>query len=241
VILYPAIDLKNGQCVRLRQGDMARATLFNRDPAAQALAFEAAGFRALHLVDLDGAHRGRSVNAQAVQRVRKASLLPIQLGGGVRDLAAAEGWFEAGIDRIVLGTLAVRDPETAEALCRRFPGRIAIAVDSRRDRIAIEGWAETCDMNALDLAERFCEAGVACFVYTDIERDGMMTGIDAARIAAFARAASAPVIASGGIASLDDLRALKREESSGIAGAIIGRALYEGRIDAEAALDLAAA
>ncbi len=241
MILYPAIDLKDGACVRLVQGDMARATVFNRDPAAQARAFVAAGFRWLHLVDLDGAFAGRPVNAPAVEAILAAVSVPVQLGGGLRDLATIEFWLGRGVARAVLGTLAVRDPELVREACRRHPGRIAVGIDARGGRVAVEGWAEESELGALDLARRFVDAGVAAIVYTDIERDGALAGVNVAATAALARAVPIPVIASGGVASLEDLRALRAEAASGIAGVIIGRALYDGRIDARAALELMAA
>lgn len=238
--LYPAIDLKGGHCVRLIQGDMGRATVFNNDPAAQACAFERAGFEALHVVDLDGAIAGASVNAPAVQSILAAVTLPVQLGGGIRDRAAIERWLEAGVTRVILGTVALREPELVRSSARAHPGRIVVSVDARGGKVAVEGWAETSEVMARDLALRFADAGVAAIIYTDIERDGLLAGVNAEATAALARGLHTPVIASGGVASLDDIRALKRHERDGIAGVICGRALYDGRIDARQALALAA-
>jgi len=241
VNLYPAIDLKDGACVRLRQGDMAAATVFNTDPAAQARAFVAAGFRWLHLVDLNGAFAGRAVNAAAVDAILAAIDIPVQLGGGIRDLAAIEGWLERGIRRVILGTLAAKQPALVKQACRKFPGRIALGIDARGGKVAVEGWAATLAMTALDLAKAFEDAGAAAIIFTDIDRDGLLQGVNVEATAALASAISTPVIASGGIASLADLEALQARASAGIEGAIIGRALYDGRIDPVAALRLMAA
>lgn len=240
--LYPAIDLKNGECVRLQQGDMARVTVFNRDPAAQAAAWQQAGFKYLHLVDLDGAFAGRPANAEAVKAIRQAVSLPIQLGGGIRDEATIESWLQAGITRVILGTIAVRDPALVRRAAKRWPGCIVVGIDARGGRVAVEGWAEASDLDAADLAKTFTDAGVAAIVYTDIDRDGLLKGVNVAATAALARAVPIPVIASGGLAGLDDLTALKREVATGarIDGAILGRALYDGRIDPAAALREAA-
>lgn len=240
MILYPAIDLKEGACVRLRQGEMASATVFNTDPAAQARAFAAAGFEWLHVVDLDGAFAGRSVNGDAVAAIRGAVGLKIQLGGGVRERPAIDYWLGLGIERVVLGTAAVRDPDLVRRAAADYPGRIAVAIDVKGGRAAVAGWAETSGLGAIELARRFAESGVAAILYTEIARDGLLSGVDAAAIAQFARAAGLPVVASGGVASLPDIIALKARESDGVAGVIIGRALYDGRIDAQAALQLAA-
>lgn len=240
--LYPAIDLKNGECVRLQQGDMARVTVFNADPAAQAKQWEDAGFQYLHLVDLDGAFAGKPANAAAVTAIRKAIRLPIQLGGGIRDEATIENWLAAGISRVILGTIAVRDPELVKRAAKRWPGCVVVGIDARSGRVAVEGWAEASDLDAIDLAKKFVDAGVAAIVYTDIDRDGLLKGVNVAATAAMARAVSIPVIASGGLAGIEDVIALKKEAANGagIDGAILGRALYDGRIDPVAALREAA-
>jgi phosphoribosylformimino-5-aminoimidazole carboxamide ribotide isomerase len=237
VILYPAIDLKDGACVRLVRGEMASATVFNRDPAAQAREFARAGFGWLHVVDLNGAFAGHAVNDRAVAAIRAAvPSLRLQLGGGIRDRDTIDAWLALGIDRVVLGTIALRDPELVRSAARDYPGRIAVAIDVRDGRVAVAGWAETSEASAVEHARHFADSGVATIIYTDIARDGALTGIDAPAIRDFARAVELPVIASGGIASLDDIVALKRCEADGVAGAICGRALYDGRIDARAAL-----
>jgi phosphoribosylformimino-5-aminoimidazole carboxamide ribotide isomerase len=240
VILFPAIDLKGGACVRLVRGEMASATVFNEDPAAQARSFAATGFSWLHVVDLEGAFAGKSVNGDAVHAIRAAINLHIQLGGGIRDRAAIDYWLALGIDRVVLGTAALRDPELVRQAARELPGRIVVGIDARDGRVAVEGWAETSDLGAVELGRRFADAGVAAIVYTDIARDGALTGIDAAATAAFARSVGVPIIASGGVASLADIAALRVREGEGIAGAICGRALYDGRLDPRAALRIAA-
>ncbi len=237
--LYPAIDLKDGNCVRLLRGDMAEATVFNDDPAAQARAFAAAGFKWLHLVDLNGAFAGQPVNGAAVEAIVGAIDIPCQLGGGIRDLATIEQWLEKGVSRVILGTLAVRDPDLVKEACRRFSGRVALGIDARDGRVAVEGWAEQSDIEAVDLARRFEDAGAAAIIYTDIDRDGAMQGVNAKATAALARAVSTPVIASGGVSSLADLSTLAA--AAGVEGAIIGRALYDGSIDPKQALDLVAA
>ena len=240
MILYPAIDLKSGRCVRLLRGDMNAATVFNDDPAAQARAFAAAGCAWIHVVDLDGAFAGRPENAAAVEAILAAVPVPVQLGGGIRDMAAVEGWLGKGVARVILGTAAVRDPAFVRAAAARFPGRVAVGIDARDGRVAVEGWAETTDLAAADLARRFEDAGVAAIIFTDIDRDGAMQGPNVEATAALARAVSIPVIASGGVSSLDDLRALKACGAP-LDGVISGRALYDGRIDpAEAAALLAA-
>jgi phosphoribosylformimino-5-aminoimidazole carboxamide ribotide isomerase len=239
VILYPAIDLKGGACVRLVRGEMASATVFNDDPAAQARNFAQVGFGWLHVVDLDGAFAGRSMNGDAVRAIRRAVDLKIQLGGGIRDRAAIDRWLDLGIDRIVLGTVALRDPALVRRAAADYPGRVAVAIDSRDGQVAVEGWAETSEIDAVALARRFADAGVAAIVYTDIARDGALSGVDAAEVAAFARRIGMPVIASGGIAALADIAALAAHAADGIAGAICGRALYDGRIAPAAALRLA--
>jgi len=238
VILFPAIDLKNGQCVRLEQGDMARATVFNLDPAAQAKSFAAQGFEYLHVVDLDGAFAGKPMNAQAVETMLKAVTMPLQLGGGIRDLATVEAWLAKGVARVIIGTAAVRDPELVKSAAKRFPGHVAVGLDARDGKVAVQGWAETSEIKALDIAQRFEDAGVSAIVFTDIERDGALAGLNVEATAALAQALSTPVIASGGVASLADLAALKAHEGHGIAGVIAGRALYDGRLDPAAALAL---
>jgi phosphoribosylformimino-5-aminoimidazole carboxamide ribotide isomerase len=238
VILFPAIDLKDGLAVRLKQGDMAQATVFNRDPAAQAQAFEAQGFEYLHIVDLDGAFAGKPVNAAAVERIIETVAMPVQLGGGIRDLATIEGWFGQGVDRVIIGTAAVRDPELVRSAARKFPDRVAVGLDARDGKVAVAGWAETSELTVLDLARRFEDAGVAAIVYTDIARDGLLQGLNLDATIALAEAASIPVIASGGLASLDDVRALLAPRAKKLAGAIAGRALYDGRLDPAAALAL---
>jgi phosphoribosylformimino-5-aminoimidazole carboxamide ribotide isomerase len=234
--LYPAIDLKDGRCVRLLRGEMAQATVFNDDPAAQARAFEQAGFRWLHVVDLNGAFAGKPVNGAAVKAILAATRLPVQLGGGVRDGATAEAWLDAGVRRVILGTLALREPETAKRLCARFPGGVAIGIDARAGRVAVEGWAEQSDVTAVDLARRFEDAGAAAVIYTDIERDGALEGPNIEATARIAEALSTPVIASGGVSSLADLKALKAIPR--LDGAIVGRAHYDGRVDPAEALAL---
>jgi phosphoribosylformimino-5-aminoimidazole carboxamide ribotide isomerase len=240
MILYPAIDLKAGACVRLVRGEMASAIVFNDDPAAQARQFAEMGFAWLHVVDLDGAFAGRSVNGEAVRAICQAVDLRIQLGGGIRDRAAIDRWLDLGIDRIVLGTAALRDPALVRRAATDYPERIVVGIDARDGRVAVEGWAEASEITAVELARRFADAGVAAIVYTDIARDGALTGADAAGTAGFARQVGVPVIASGGIAMLADIAALAAHAEDGIAGAICGRALYDGRIEPKAALLLAA-
>ena len=240
MILFPAIDLKDGQCVRLKLGEMDQATVFNDDPAAQALAFERQGFEYLHIVDLNGAFAGKPVNGAAVEAILKSIAIPAQLGGGIRDLATIEQWLSRGLARVILGTAAVREPALVHAACKAFPGRIAVGIDAKGGRVAVEGWAETSTLTAIDLARRFEDAGVAAIIYTDIDRDGILAGLNFAGTAELARATSIPVIASGGLASLEDVRALLRQEHAMLAGAITGRALYDGRIDPKAALALLA-
>jgi len=236
VILYPAIDLKDGKCVRLLRGEMSTATIFNDDPAAQARAFAAAGCRFLHVVDLDGAFAGKPVNARAVEAIIAAAAVPVQLGGGIRDRASIDAWLGRGVTRIVLGTIALRDPALVKAACQAHPRSIAVGIDARGGMVAVEGWAETSSVSALDLALKFEDAGVAAIVYTDIDRDGALGGANVEATAELARRLTTKVIASGGVASLDDLRALKAHEKDGIDGVICGRALYDGRIDLRAAL-----
>ena len=240
MILFPAIDLKDGQCVRLKLGEMSQATVFNDDPAAQARAFEAQGFRYLHVVDLNGAFAGKPVNAPAVEAILGAVQMPVQLGGGIRDLATVEMWLGKGVRRVILGTIAVRDPGLVREACRRFPGRVAVGIDARAGKVAVEGWAEASELAAVDLAQRFEDAGVAAIIYTDIDRDGVLKGLNLPATLALADSVSIPVIASGGLAGLDDIRALLQPQYAKLEGAITGRALYDGRLDAKAALALMA-
>jgi phosphoribosylformimino-5-aminoimidazole carboxamide ribotide isomerase len=238
VILFPAIDLKNGEAVRLEQGDMTRATVFHRDPAEQARIFAGQGFEYLHLVDLDGAFAGKPMNAAAVERILAAVRIPVQLGGGIRDQATIEGWLGKGVTRVIIGTAAVRDPALVKAAAKTFAGRIAVGLDARDGKVAMQGWAESSELAALDIARRFEDAGVAAIIYTDIARDGMLKGLNIDATIALAEAVSMPVIASGGLASLDDIHALVQPRAKILAGAIAGRALYDGRLDAAAALKL---
>ena len=238
MILFPAIDLKGGQCVRLKLGDMTQATVFNDDPVAQALAFERQGFQWLHLVDLNGAFAGRPVNGAAVEAILKCVTISVQLGGGIRNLAQIEAWLTKGIRRVILGTLAFRDPDIVREACRKFPSQIAVGIDAKGGRVAVEGWAETSDLTAIDLARRFEDAGVAAIVFTDIDRDGVLKGLNIASTLALAHAVKIPVIASGGLASIDDIRRLLEPDCAMLEGAICGRALYDGRVDAGAALRL---
>jgi phosphoribosylformimino-5-aminoimidazole carboxamide ribotide isomerase len=238
VILFPAIDLKNGQCVRLEQGDMARATVFNLEPAAQARAFATQGFEYLHVVDLDGAFAGKPMNAHAVEAMLKAVTMPVQLGGGIRDLKTIEAWLAKGIARVIIGTAAVRDPELVKGAAKQFPGRVAVGLDARDGKVAVEGWAETSQVTALEIARRFEDAGVAAIIFTDIARDGLLKGLNLDATIELAGRISIPVIASGGFASIDDVRALLAPRAGKLAGAIAGRALYDGRLDPVAALAL---
>ena len=236
MILFPAIDLKDGQAVRLKLGDMAQATVFNTDPAAQARTFEAQGFRYLHVVDLDGAFAGESRNGTAVEAILRAVKMPVQLGGGIRTLAHIEAWLSKGLSRVILGTVALRDPELVKIAAKRFPGKIAVGIDARGGKVAVEGWAETSELDAIEMARRFEGAGVAAIIYTDIDRDGVLAGINWTGTLALARAVTIPVIASGGLASMDDIERLSRPECQILEGAISGRALYDGRIDPAEAL-----
>ncbi|WP_022722766.1 1-(5-phosphoribosyl)-5-[(5-phosphoribosylamino)methylideneamino]imidazole-4-carboxamide isomerase [Rhodopseudomonas sp. B29] len=238
MILFPAIDLKNGQCVRLEQGDMARATVFNLDPAAQAKSFAAQGFEYLHVVDLDGAFAGKPMNAQAVEAMLKVVSMPVQLGGGIRDLKTIEAWLSEGISRVIIGTAAVRDPALVKDAARKFPGRVAVGLDARDGKVAVEGWAESSQVTALEIAQRFEDAGVAAIIFTDIARDGLLKGINWDATIALADAISIPVIASGGLASIDDVKTLLSPRAAKLEGAIAGRALYDGRLDPAQALAL---
>ena len=236
MIIYPAIDLKDGNCVRLLRGDMNAATVFSSSPSAQAKQFEDSGFQWLHLVDLDGACAGETRNGESVAAILEALTIPVQLGGGIRSMAHIDYWLEKGISRVILGTAAAKNPELVTEACKAYPNRIAVGIDARAGMVAVEGWGETSSLSALDLAKRFEDAGVAAIIYTDIDRDGAMQGANVPETAALARAISTPVILSGGVTSVADLEAIKAEAGSGIHGAIIGRALYEGTITPEAAL-----
>jgi phosphoribosylformimino-5-aminoimidazole carboxamide ribotide isomerase len=238
MILFPAIDLKDGQCVRLKLGDMAQATVFNDSPAAQAKSFEDEGFEYLHVVDLNGAFAGASVNGAAVEAILGAIKFPVQLGGGIRTLSHVEGWLSKGLARVILGTIAVRDPALVKEAAKKFPGRVAVGIDARGGKVAVEGWAETSELDVIELAKRFEGAGVAAIIYTDIDRDGVLAGINWDATLALARAVSIPVIASGGLASMADIRRLAAPDALVLEGAISGRALYDGRIDSREALAL---
>ena len=236
MILFPAIDLKEGRCVRLIQGDMAQATVFSDHPADQAASFEEHGFEWLHIVDLDGAFAGKPVNAEAVRAIVKRISLPIQLGGGIRDIRTVEGWLEAGIRRVIIGTAAVKDPSFVREAARRFPDRVAVGIDARDGRVAVDGWASLSEMSAEELGLRFQDAGVAAIIYTDIARDGLLKGLNIESTLALANALNIPVIASGGLASIDDIARLTQPDCAVLEGAISGRALYDGRLDPAEAL-----
>jgi phosphoribosylformimino-5-aminoimidazole carboxamide ribotide isomerase len=238
VILFPAIDLKDGACVRLQQGDMARATVFSRDPAAQAQAFQAQGFEYLHVVDLNGAFAGKPVNASAVEAILRGISIPLQLGGGIRDLTTIEAWLDKGVSRVIIGTAAVKDPELVKEAARLWPGRVAVGLDARDGKVATEGWAAASELSALEIARRFEDAGVAAIIYTDIARDGLLKGLNLDATIALAEAIRVPVIASGGLASIEDVRRLLEPRARRLEGAIAGRALYDGRLDPAAALAL---
>jgi phosphoribosylformimino-5-aminoimidazole carboxamide ribotide isomerase len=238
VILFPAIDLKEGLAVRLQQGDMARATVFHRDPAQQAAAFQQQGFKHLHVVDLDGAFAGKPMNVAAVERILEAVGQCVQLGGGIRNMATIEGWLEKGVNRVIIGTAAVRDPGLVKEAAKKFPRKVAVGLDARDGKVAVEGWAESSELSALDIARRFEDAGVAAIIYTDVARDGMLQGINWDATIALAEAISIPVIASGGLASIDDIKTMLEPRAKKLEGAIAGRALYDGRLDAAEALSL---
>jgi phosphoribosylformimino-5-aminoimidazole carboxamide ribotide isomerase len=238
MILFPAIDLKDGQCVRLKLGDMAQATVFNDNPAAQAKSFEDQGFEWLHLVDLNGAFEGRPVNAKAVEDILHAIKIPVQLGGGIRDIATIEHWLAHGITRVILGTVALRNPEIVREACKKFPGKIVVGIDAKSGYVAVEGWGESSTLTATELAKRFEDAGVSAIIFTDIDRDGILKGINFEKTLELANAVNIPVIASGGLASIADLQRLLEPDCAILEGAISGRAIYDGRLDAVAALEL---
>nr|WP_321455181.1 1-(5-phosphoribosyl)-5-[(5-phosphoribosylamino)methylideneamino]imidazole-4-carboxamide isomerase [uncultured Cohaesibacter sp.] len=241
MIIFPAIDLKDGQCVRLKLGDMDQATVFNNDPGDQARRFQDQGFEWLHVVDLNGAFAGKSENTAAVDSILKNTTNPVQLGGGIRDLAGIEHWLEKGITRVILGTVAVRDPALVKEACKLFPGRVAVGIDAKGGKVAVEGWAETSELTAVDLAKQFEDAGVAAIIYTDIDRDGILKGLNIPSTLELGNATSIPVIASGGLASIDDVKRLLEPDCAILEGAITGRALYDGRLDPDEALGLIAA
>ena len=240
MILFPAIDLKEGQCVRLVRGDMAQATVFSLDPAAQAQSFEDQGFEYLHVVDLDGAFAGKPMNATAVEQILERIKIPVQLGGGIRDMRTIDGWLKRGVRRVIIGTAAVRDPDLVREAARLNPGRIAVGIDARDGLVAVEGWARVSQMSALDLGRRFEDAGVSAIIYTDIARDGVLKGLNIEATLALGEALFIPVIASGGLASIDDVRRILQPDCAKIAGAITGRALYDGRLNPAEALALIA-
>lgn len=238
MILFPAIDLKDGKCVRLKLGDMAQATIYNDNPADQARVFEEQGFKWLHVVDLNGAFEGQSVNGFAVESILKATRNPVQLGGGIRTLAHIESWLNKGLARVILGTVAVRDPSLVRQACKLFPGKVAVGIDAKGGKVAVEGWAEASSLGVIELAQKFEGAGVSAIIYTDIDRDGILTGINWTSTIELAEAVSIPVIASGGLASMDDIRRMLEPDAHKLEGAITGRALYDGRLDPAAALKL---
>jgi phosphoribosylformimino-5-aminoimidazole carboxamide ribotide isomerase len=238
MILFPAIDLKDGHCVRLKLGDMAQATVFNDNPAAQALSFQQQGFEWLHLVDLNGAFEGRPVNAKAVEDILKAIKIPVQLGGGIRDIATIEHWLAHGITRVILGTVALRNPEVVRAACKKFPGKIVVGIDAKSGYVAVEGWGESSSLTAINLGKRFEDAGVSAIIFTDIDRDGILKGINFEKTLELAHAVNIPVVASGGLASIDDVKRLLEPDCAILEGAISGRAIYDGRLDPAEALQL---
>ena len=240
MILFPAIDLKDGQCVRLKLGNMNEATIYNSDPAAQAMEFEHQGFKCLHVVDLNGAFAGKSINGEALEAILKVTKNPVQLGGGIRNLGQIENWLSKGLARVILGTIAVRDPELVKQACKLFPGRIAVGIDAKGGKVAVEGWAEASNLGVVEMARQFEGAGVSAIIYTDIDRDGILTGINWNSTIELANAVSIPIIASGGLASMDDINRLRHHDALKLEGAISGRALYDGRIDPVKALAILA-
>ena len=238
MILFPAIDLKDGQCVRLKLGDMDQATVYNDSPGAQAKAFEDQGFEWLHVVDLNGAFAGESVNGAAVEEILASTKNPVQLGGGIRNLDHISSWLEKGLARVILGTVAVRDPDLVKQACREFPGKIAVGIDAKGGKVAVEGWAEASELGIVELAKEFEGAGVSAIIYTDIDRDGVLKGINWDSTLNLAQSVSIPVIASGGLASMDDIQMMASDEAQILEGAISGRALYDGRIDPDEALNV---
>jgi phosphoribosylformimino-5-aminoimidazole carboxamide ribotide isomerase len=238
MILFPAIDLKDGQCVRLKLGDMEQATIFNDNPAAQAKRFESQGFEWLHLVDLNGAFEGRPVNGKAVEEILKAISIPVQLGGGIRDLATIEHWLSRGVTRVILGTIALRNPDIVREACKEFPGQIVVGIDAKAGHVAVEGWGESSSLTAIELGKRFEDACVTAIVFTDIDRDGILKGINFEKTLELANSVNIPVIASGGLASIKDVERLLEPDCAILEGAISGRAIYDGRLDAKAALKL---
>jgi phosphoribosylformimino-5-aminoimidazole carboxamide ribotide isomerase len=238
MILFPAIDLKDGKCVRLKLGDMAQSTIYNDSPAAQAAAFEDQGFKWLHVVDLNGAFEGQSVNGFAVESILKATKNPVQLGGGIRTLEHIESWLDKGLARVILGTVAVRNPALVKEACKLFPGKVAVGIDAKGGKVAVEGWAEASSLGVIELAEKFEGAGVAAIIYTDIDRDGILAGINWDSTIALAEAVTIPVIASGGLASIAEISRMLKPDARKLAGAITGRALYDGRLDPASALKL---
>ena len=236
MILFPAIDLKDGQCVRLKLGDMDQATVFNDNPGAQAKSFQDQGFEYLHIVDLNGAFAGEPVNASAVENILSNITIPAQLGGGIRDLGTIEMWLKKGIKRVILGTIAVRDPDLVKQACREFPGQVALGIDAKGGKVAVEGWAETSELTTIDLAKKFEDAGASAIIYTDIDRDGVLKGLNIESTLSLANSVSIPVIASGGLASIDDIKRIAEPDCAILEGAISGRALYDGRIDVGQAL-----
>jgi phosphoribosylformimino-5-aminoimidazole carboxamide ribotide isomerase len=238
MILFPAIDLKDGQCVRLKLGDMAQVTVFNDNPAAQAKSFEAQGFEWLHLVDLNGAFEGRPVNGKAVEAILKAISIPVQLGGGIRDLATIEHWLSRGVRRVILGTIALHNPKIVREACKEFPGQIVVGIDAKAGRVAVEGWGESSSLTALELAQCFEDVGVSAIIFTDIDRDGILKGINFEKTLKLANAVNIPIIASGGLASIKDVQRLLEPDCAILEGAISGRAIYDGRLDVAEALAL---